>query len=162
MPGPIIPPAHSVARHCQRSHLVYGGPDGEPTGVNESAFRIKDGEEGLSVIWVDYFGNDPTTTIEHKLNCVRSVVSRDFKPSHRLAIVRVTIINAVLNGAGITPEVREDPCDDLPPTANAAHALIMPVGALSDKTIRDAIASSIRPSDLVSARLTFVALNSAY
>jgi hypothetical protein len=158
MPGPIIPSVHMVARHCRPSDFAYGGPNGEPTGINESAFRIKSGDIGLSVIWVDYFAG----THDHKLNCVRSVINRAVRDTHRLAIVRVSVINAALSSAGITPEVREDPSDDPPPDANAAHALIMPSSGLTNTIVRTAIASSVQPSDLVSAKLSFAAPNHAH
>jgi hypothetical protein len=148
--GALIPFAHSVARHCRRSDFTFG-PDGEPDGLNETAFRPRpDDDTGLSVIWVDYF----TGTPDHKLNCVRSVVNLAVRASQRLAIVRIMVINAAFRSGGKTAEVKEDPCDDLPPEANAAHALVAPATDLQDVTIRTAIASSVRSSDLVPYKLT--------
>ena len=150
MPGPLIPFAHSVARHCRASDLTYG-PDGQPNGLNETALRARpDDAGGLSVIWVDYFAGN----IDHKLNCVRSVVNLTVRTSQRLAIIKITVINAAFHSENIVAEVKEDPCDDLPPETNAAHALIAPVSGLQDVGIRTAIASSVRSSDLVSYRLT--------
>lgn len=146
MAGPI-PAQNRIVRHCRASDLVYDG-NGVPTGVLESAFRARPSDTtGVSVIWADFFaGSD-----DHKLNCVRSVVTLVIKPSNRMAVVRVA---AVLAATRNLATVVEDPCADLPPATNAAHALISPPDALGDKLARDAIASSIRQNEIVSYTLT--------
>src|ERR1043165_4578654 len=150
MKGDSIPSTHYVARHCRASELSYGA-DGEPAGVTEIAFRPKpDDVGGISVVWLDFFSG----TDAYKLNCIRSVISLHVTSRQKIAIIRVGVINATIAKAGGPPAVIEDPCDDLPPGANAAHALLGPIGALNDKTVREAIASSVRASDVVSYKIT--------
>lgn len=101
------------------------------------------------MIWLDFFaGGD-----QHRLNCVRSVVSLHVSTTQRLALVRVGSIHAAVAQAGFAAAVVEDPCDDLPPGTNAAHALIGPIGALNNTVVRAAIASSVRASDIVPYKL---------
>lgn len=150
MAGRIIPFNHAIARHCRASEMAYG-PDGQPSGIYEAAFRPRPTDlDGVSVIWVDFFSGPP----DHQLNCVRSVVTLKVTSTQRMALIRVGSIHTAISSGGGTPSVTEDPCDDLPPNTNAAHALIGPIDTLSDKAVREAIASSVRPSDIVSYKLT--------
>ena len=145
-----------VARHCRASDLTYG-PDGRPNGVNEAAFRPKPLDiDGISVIWLDFFSSqnpliDPRP---YQLNCVRSVVSLNVSSTQRLAILLIGDVNAAILSGGGNPLVIHDPCDELPPGANAAHALICPMDILSDITVREALASAVSPSELVAYQLT--------
>lgn len=146
MPGQGILFNDRVVRHCRATDLSYGA-NGEPNGVNESAFRPKSGDlDGLSVVLLDFFAG----TDAHRLNCVRSVITLKVTLKQRMAVIRAGLIRTVVGGPGVIA----DPCDDLPPATNAAHALIVPLDALNDITVRQAIASSVRITDVVSYRLT--------
>lgn len=148
MKGTPISGVHYVARHFRGSQRAYG-PDGKPNGVSEAAFRPKNGEAiGISVYWVDFFQGHP-----NKLNCIRSVVSLKVTSTHRLAVFRAGIASAAITAVGFAPVIIEDPCNDLPPDTNAAHALVGPIDALQQRAVREAIASSVRESDVVTFNL---------
>jgi hypothetical protein len=149
MKGQLLPPQDYVARHCRGTDLAYG-PDGAPVMVTEAAFRPKQGEmTGISVIWEHYFGGPRP----YRLNCVRSACSLSVTGTHRLALVHVANASAAISNAGFTPAIVEDPCDDLPPAANAAHALLGPIDALNDVLVREAIAASVGRPDIVPYKL---------
>jgi hypothetical protein len=139
MTGQRIPDRNYVVRHCRASELSYG-QDGQPNGVSEAAFKPKATDVGgISAVWLDFFSG----TRPYQLNCVRSVISLKATSNQRLAIVSVASISAAISSTGVTSAIIEDPCDDLPPDANVARALIGPLDILNDKTIREAIASSV-------------------
>src|ERR1051325_42510 len=151
MKGDRLSPYGFVARHCRASDLIYG-PDGRPNGVGEAAFRPKPGDiDGISVVWLDFFGSQ-TSLIDprpYQLNCVRSVMSLNVTASQRLAVLLIGDVNAAILSGGGNPQVLHDPMDDLPPDANAAHALISPVDALNDVAVRVALATAVGPSEVV-------------
>jgi hypothetical protein len=148
MKGQRIPDRNHVARHCRASELSYG-QDGQPNGVSETAFQPRATDVGgISAVWLDFFAG----TRPYQLNCVRSVISLKATSTQRLAIVSVASIIAAISSAGVASAIIEDPCDDLPPDANVAHALISPLDILNDKTIREAIASSV--NEMAAYKLT--------
>jgi hypothetical protein len=143
MRGDPIPPRDFVARHCRFTDLIWH--NGQPIAVTESAFRPRpDENDGLSVIWVDYFqGNNRT----YKVRCVRSVTKLHAKDSHRIALLQVQdLVQAASPVANLT--VQEDPDEGLPPQFNAAHSLIRPVGEFGDIGLRHRLASRVKPADL--------------
>jgi hypothetical protein len=84
MKGDRLPGGDYVARHLRATDYAYGS-NGQPAAVYETAFRPKPGEnDGLSVIWLNIFQG----SIEHQLNCVRSVTSLDVSKTQGMATVR--------------------------------------------------------------------------
>jgi hypothetical protein len=92
--GDKLPPEHHVARHCNPTDLFINGA-GEPFAVKRSAF-LPDAD-GVSVNWLEFFGG----TRQHNVSGVRSVIKRQCRKSHRLAILSVGAINAIPNATGL-------------------------------------------------------------
>lgn len=132
--------AHHVARHCSPTDLIIGSA-GEPTGIKGSAFAPH--ADGVSVNWLEFFGGSR----QHNVSGVRSVINRQARRTHRLAILNVAAINSVQNATG-TLTVVEDPVDSLPPDTNAAHVLIKDTIVLQDPTVQDALAFMVQAADL--------------
>ena len=85
------------------------------------------------------------------LPCIRSITKLTAKDSHRVAFIRTgTMIGAVAPLASLT--VVQDPDDSLPPAANAAHALIRPVDALNDVSVRQRLATLVKVGELFAYR----------
>jgi hypothetical protein len=104
----------------------------------ESAFRPRSGEDGnISAYWLEYFGGSRNQSILAVLSTTKIKISR----GQRLAILNVGRVTAA--GA----QVVEDPIYELPPATNAAHVIIKGV---EDEAIRQKIAATIMPADLVS------------
>jgi hypothetical protein len=147
MKGDPVPPPDHVARHCRYTDLIWHG--GQSVAVTEAAFRPRAGEDdGLSVNWVEFFlGSRP-----HNLLCVRSVTKLQVKDSHRIALIQVEdLTQAAAPIANLS--VVQDPDENLPPQANAAHALIRPIANLQDTIVRQRIASRVKPGDLYPYKL---------
>jgi hypothetical protein len=139
--GEPLPTQHHVARHCNPSDLLINGA-GEPFGIKASAFAPD--PDGVSVNWLEFFGG----TREHNISGVRSVIKRQCRRSHRLAILNVGEIHAIQNAAGASLTVVEDPDDRLPPDTNAAHALIKDTIVLQDPAVQAALAFLVQSTDL--------------
>lgn len=99
--------------------------------------------EGVSVIWLEFFGGSRL----HNVSGVRSVMNRQVRRTHRLAILKVSAINSI-NGVTGPLSAVEDPDDRLPPDTNAAHVLIKDAIALQDPVIQDALAFLVQSTDL--------------
>jgi hypothetical protein len=137
--GEPLPAEHHVARHCNPTDLIITG--GEPTGVKGSAF-VPDAD-GVSVNWLEFFGGSR----QHNVSGVRSVINRQARKTHRLAVLNVGMINGVQGVTGALTVV-EDPDDRLPPDTNAAHVLIKDTIALQDPAVQDALAFMVQSTDL--------------
>lgn len=146
MKGENLPSHHYVARHCRYVDLVWHS--GQAVAVTETAFKPRPDEvDGLSVNWLDFFpGNDR----RHKLACVRSITKIQAKDSHRIALLQVQDVIQAASPTNIT--VVEDPDDNLPPQYNAAHALIRPAQEFHDISLRQKLATRVKPNDLYSYR----------
>jgi hypothetical protein len=141
--GDPVPEAHHVARHCRATDLII--TNGVPTGVTEAAFQLRPDEtDGLSAIWLEFFGNEH----RHNVAGVRSVTKLTVKRSHRIAILNVGQMTSLAPLAGLS--VLEDPVEDLAPHTNAAHVLIKDPGLVMQKNqgLRDALAFLVLPGDL--------------
>ncbi len=91
MTGDPIPPSDHVARYCPGSTIAPGGR------VSGTAFRLRAGEEYLSVNWLEFF-NLPSRA--HQIAEVRRILDT------KLTLGRTAKI-AVLNVGEITNNVRE-------------------------------------------------------
>jgi hypothetical protein len=140
--GEPLPAEHHVARHCNPTDLFINGA-GEPFAVKPSAF-VPDAD-GVSVNWLEFFGG----ARQHNASGVRSVINRQARKSHRLAILSVGAINAIQKAIGTSSlVVVEDPDDRLPPDTNAAHVLIKDTIILQDPAVQDALAFLVQRMDL--------------
>ena len=117
--------------------------NGEPSGMSELAFEPKpDESDGLSVNWLEFFGNDR----QHNVAGVRSVTKLTVRRFHRIAILNVGEITAADGSANL--RVVEDPIEDLAPDTNAAHVLIKEPAALRDRAVRDVLAFLVQHGDI--------------
>jgi hypothetical protein len=137
MKGELLPELDQVARHCSYSQLVF--ENGRAIGVNEAAFLPRPRDvAGISVNWVQFFaGSRP-----HQIDCIRSITKLKATDKSRIAIVEVNSLKAAA-APFATLIITHDPDDNLPPETNAAHALISPSSALTDKSLRQQLATKV-------------------
>ena len=143
MKGDPLPAGDHAARHCRQNDLHYNGKI--PDGILECAL-VPD-EDGLSVTWLEFFkGSDRKANMVGVRSAITAVLTP--KPSNRLAVLNVGKIEQAgkAHSAGGL-QVIEDPYTD-PPPGNPAHALVKEPATLADKTLREAIAATVQPSDM--------------
>jgi hypothetical protein len=140
-----MPDEDHVARHCRAGDLIYG-PQGLPTGVLESAFRPKNNEiDGISVIWLEFFYPGD---ISRQMACVRSVTKLKATKTSMTATLHVRSVVTAATSLNVPIEIVDDPINELPPDANAAHSLIRPIDALRSLAVRETIAKLVGVNDL--------------
>lgn len=137
MKGDPLPELDHVARHCRYAHLVY--EDGQLIGVNEAAFLPRPADvSGISVNWIEFFLGPR----EHKIDCIRSITKLKAKDNDRIAVVEVNALKAAATPF-TTLTITHDPDGSLPPSTNAAHALLGPSTDLGNKVLREQLATKV-------------------
>jgi hypothetical protein len=149
MRGDPIPDTDHIARHCRYHDLVYDA--GQLIGINELAFLPRPGEDdGLSANWLEFFSRP--LRLPYHIACARSITKLRARDSNRIAVLAVRTLKISAAPDAILTIV-EDPDEDLPPSANAAHAIIRPADELrQNKRLRQRLASTVRPTDIFSYR----------
>ena len=106
---PDLPDGHHMSRYCKPSSV---GRDGLPLA---SAFRLKAGEEYLSVNWLEYFRS---AHLGAAVECVRKSFRRKgygLRPNGRFAVLSVgSAKNAVAAAVGRSGRVEHLPLDNDP------------------------------------------------
>lgn len=55
--GAKLPDNHHILRHHRKNRLMRS-PDGSVNGIFPQAFSLREGEQGISVGWIEYFNED--------------------------------------------------------------------------------------------------------
>lgn len=83
MKGDGIPAEHHIARFCFARHVNDNGD------IQASAFLLREGEQGLSVNWLEYL---KCTSRESEIETIRKVYSgkfRSIKAKEKIAVLNV-------------------------------------------------------------------------
>ena len=92
--GDDIPDTDHVLRYCSPMHV-----DGKE--IQPGAFQIRDGEQYLSVYWLEFFSGCKSPA--KRLNCVRQAISKgiEIKKNGRLAKIHVGATKKRISGINI-------------------------------------------------------------
>jgi hypothetical protein len=80
--GDLIPDEHHVARICPGSKIS----NGKPTGA---AFQLRDGEEYVSVNWIEYFAPLPQADAVQKIREAKAAVGYTIGGTAKIAVLNV-------------------------------------------------------------------------
>lgn len=109
---PDLPDGDHVSRYCKPSSV---GSDGLPL---TSAFRLKPGEDYLSVNWLEYFGSSGLAAAVERVRDVFRHKGYGLRPNGRFAVLRIgSAKNAVAAAVGRSGRVEHLPLDN-----DASHA----------------------------------------
>ena len=106
-----IPDNNNVARYCSPRTI---NEDNMPT---TSAFSIRDGEEYLSVNWLEYFGKLNMSESITQLQKIFSTLDYGIKKDGRFAVLMVKDIKTVISAVSHIPQIKHIPMQD-----NDSHA----------------------------------------
>jgi hypothetical protein len=135
--GDRLPSEHHIARHCRKNDLRLDLTTLAPVGILECAL-VPD-PDGVSTTWLEFFQGDRA----HNIAGVRRAIGLTPKRSNRLAVLNIGSIEIAGHAVGLHAIE-----DALNPPHNPAHALIKEPADLQDKTLREAVASTVQATDL--------------
>ncbi len=138
MTGRDLPNEDSVVRHAKQTQIRDGRLDG-------SAFLLKDGEQGLSVNWLDCFRGQSKS---QQLNEVRRLIRLTLRHSHRFAELNVGETRERIGGGLDGIRFVHSPLDaDAEFEADPSHSEILglpPGSAPEAQLMGDVIARCVR------------------
>lgn len=142
MTGDELPDAAQVVRYVRPSHILENGC------AAGRAFRLREGEEGLSVNWLDYFAG---LSKPEQINEVRRLSRLSLSRNGRFAELNVGIVKQSVSDE--LPELPRLRFVHDPPTANGTHEAdpshsqiigLPPFSSLSSKVVGNLIARRVQ------------------
>lgn len=125
--GDALPPGDEITRWIKPKLLgkdddgqVIVDDSGRPLKVFTEAFALGDGEDSLSVTWLQHFGPERLEHLPRAADAIRtSMESKTLQPKGALAIANVDLVLATGRNHGVKMRILEDPVD-----GNDGHAEI--------------------------------------
>lgn len=144
--GMVIPDFNHVMRHVPWNKLHKDEND-NVLGILPQAFALKDGEDGLSVNWVEHYEGSHNEQIEKTVRAIRAVM--DVRPKSKSAFGVSTVIAVKEACKNTTKAIRVVYWPNL---NNPSHTLIQHLPAedlaLLDALSKEAFTELIHNSDI--------------
>ncbi len=114
--GDALPDYDHVVRHVPWSRLRRDENDGV-IGILPQAFSLRDGEESLSVNWLEYFSGDPQSQIKEVITSIRNTKNVGGKSA--FCIANVGKVRGICKAGRVNVRIVFAPND-----GNPSHSLI--------------------------------------